>query len=63
VLPDRHDPVLALLSEEREQRGQGESREIAGGFHDPQTLARIGTTDILVGFVAQLTQNFSKSRR
>jgi len=63
VLPDRHDPVLALLSGEREQRGKGESREIARGFHDPQTLARIGTTDILVGFVAQLTQNFSKSRR
>jgi ankyrin repeat protein len=60
VQPDRHDPVLALLGEEKQQ---GESREMARGFHDPQTLARIGTTDILVGFVAQLTQNFSRSRR
>ena len=61
VQPDRHDPVLALLNEKKKK--SGDSKEIAKAFHDPQALASIGTTDVLVGFVAQLTKEFSKSRR
>ena len=58
---EKYDPVLAVLNEQNEERGG--PQEVVQRFNDPQALEQMGTDDMLVGFIAQLTQNFARGRR
>ncbi|KAL8935134.1 MAG: hypothetical protein Q9216_005572 [Gyalolechia sp. 2 TL-2023] len=58
---EKHDPVLALLSE-RDQTKQDDRKQFAA--RDQQrNMAKMGTSDVLVGIVADLTKNWTASRR
>ena len=59
---ERHDPVLALLSERNKAR-DGKSRELTKKDDQRREMAKMGTSDTLVGLVADWTKNWSSSRR
>ncbi|KAL9596443.1 MAG: hypothetical protein Q9219_005793 [cf. Caloplaca sp. 3 TL-2023] len=61
---EKHDPVLALLSERKGSKSDG--RKLVA-FRDQQTqmaqMAQMGTSDTFVSLVAELTRNLASSRR
>jgi ankyrin repeat protein len=59
---EKHDPVLALLNE-RNKRRDGESKQIAKRDDQRREMAKMGTSDVLVGLVADWTKALSSSRR
>lgn len=59
---ERHDPVLALLNERNIARG-GKSKDVAKKSDQKEDLAKLGTSDTLVGIVADWTREWSSSRR
>ena len=60
---ERHDPVLALLSERNEAKDDGKSREMIKKDDHRREMAKMGTSDALVGLVADWTKTLSSSRR
>lgn len=59
---ERHDPVLALL-DERNKEKNSESKELTGRNNREREMAKMGTSDFLVGLVANVTKSWSSSRR
>ena len=59
---ERHDPVLALLNERNEAR-RGEGKVAVKKGDRKEDLAKMGTSDTLVGIVADWTREWSSSRR
>ena len=59
---EKHDPVLAILSE-RNKTKEGKSREIIRKDNERQAMTKIGTSETMVGFVADLTRAWATSRR
>lgn len=62
---EQYDPVLAVLNEQNAMLGgDGEGgQEMVPAFSDQRALEQMGTDQILVGFIAQLTQTFARGRR
>ena len=64
---ERHDPVLALLDEhnmEKNSKSQdSKSEQLTRKNGHRRDMMRMGTTDILVGMVADFTKSLSSSRR
>ena len=59
---ERHDPVLALLDEHNKKKSS-KSKELIRKNNHEVDMIKIGTTDLLVGLVADLTKTWSSSRR
>lgn len=59
---ERYDPVLALL-DERNKEKNSESKELTRRNDREREMAKIGTSDFLVGLVANVTKSWSSSRR
>lgn len=59
---ERHDPVLALLNERNTARSS-ESKAVVKKSDKRKELAKMGTSDTLVGIVADWTREWSSSRR
>ena len=59
---ERHDPVLALLDEHNKKKSSRSKELIRKNDHGVDMI-KIGTTDLLVGLVADLTKTWSSSRR
>jgi len=59
---ERHDPVLALLDNGNKARN-GKGKEVARRDDHRREMARIGTSDGIEGFVAEVAKGWSSSRR
>lgn len=59
---EKHDPVLALL-DERNKEKDGKGKEPTRRDDHRREMARIGTSDSLVGLVADMTKSWASSRR
>ena len=59
---ERHDPVLALLDEHNKKKNSRSKELIRKNDHE-RDMIKMGTTDFLVGLVAELTKSWSSSRR
>lgn len=59
---ERHDPVLAIL-DERNKEKNSESKELTRRNDRKREMAKMGTSDILVGLVANVTKSWLSSRR
>lgn len=59
---ERHDPVIALLDERNEERTSG-SKELIKKNDYEREMMKMGTSDFLVGLVADVTKSWSSSRR
>ncbi|MCJ1273712.1 hypothetical protein MMC21_001505 [Puttea exsequens] len=59
---EKHDPVLALL-DQRNKTKDSKSKEAARRDDHRREMVRMGTSDTLVGLVADLTRSWSASRR
>jgi hypothetical protein len=58
IQTDERDSVLALLGNKETEPSK--SSTLTRRLQDSQSLAKIQTAGILVGFVAKVTENFSK---
>ena len=59
---ERHDPVLALLDEHNKKKNSRSKELIRKNDHE-RDMMKMGTTDFLVGLVADFTKSWSSSRR
>ena len=59
---ERHDPVLALLDEHNKKKNS-RSKELIRKNDYERNMIKIGTTDFVVGLVADLTKSLSSSKR
>ena len=59
---ERHDPVLALLDEHNKKKNS-RSKELIRKNDHARDMMKMGTTDFLVGLVADFTKSWSSPRR
>lgn len=59
---ERHDPVIALLEERNEEKDSGGKKLVKKNDYEREMM-KMGTSDFLVGLVADVTKSWSSSRR